>query len=63
MFDVARGADELVDLGFALDAGAIVRCASAAEDRGHKDNAIAAIRDAIRDSRIASFANKLMWVC
>ena len=36
MFDVAGGADELVDFGFALDAGAIVRCASAVGDRGYK---------------------------
>lgn len=63
MFDVARGADELVDLGFAWTPAAIVRWASAAEDRGHKENAIAAIRDPIRDSRIASFGNKLVWVC
>ena len=47
----------------ANDAGAIVRCASTVGDRGHKENAIAAIGDAIRDSRIATFANKLVWVC
>src|SRR5437899_8281111 len=28
-----------------------------------QENAVAAIRDAIRDSRIATFANKLVWVC
>ena len=28
-----------------------------------QENAIAAIRDAIRDSRIATFDNKLVWVC
>src|SRR6266403_6152933 len=43
----------------ANEAGAIVRCASTVGDRGHKENAIAVIRVAIRDSRIATFANKL----
>jgi hypothetical protein len=61
MFDVARGADELGDLGFALDAGAIVRCSSAAEDRGHKENAIAAVRDAIRDSRMHRSPTNSCW--
>ena len=37
--------------------------ASTVGDRGHKENAIAAIRDAIRDSRIATFANKLVCAC
>jgi hypothetical protein len=32
MFDVAGDADELVDFGFALDAGAIIRCASTVGD-------------------------------
>ena len=36
----------------ANDAGAVVCCASTVEDRGHKENAILDIRDAIRDSRI-----------
>ena len=44
----------------ANDADAIVRCASTFGDRGHKENAIAAIRDAIRESRIDSSANKLV---
>ena len=46
----------------AKEAAAIVRCASTVGDRGHKENAIAVIRVAIRDSRIATFANKLVWV-
>jgi hypothetical protein len=46
----------------AKDADAIVRCASRVEDRGHKEHAIEAIWDTIRDSRIPAFANKLVWV-
>ncbi len=46
----------------AKEAAAIVRCASTVGDRGYKENAIAVIRVAIRDSRIATFANKLVWV-